>query len=166
MKKLIPYILFGMAIDAMAIVFLVDTLHMPRAAYQMPRIFIALILLLSVLMVAEQAIQLRKKTTGDNGNGAPDAEGNGLSGTDGGAVSTEISVPRIVVFVLLIFGYILTINPLGYFIATPAFLVGALVFLKSTRLPWIAAIAVGFTAFVYLLFVLFLHMPVPMGLLA
>jgi putative tricarboxylic transport membrane protein len=149
MKRLIPYLLFAATVDAMAVLFYVDTLRMPRAAYQMPRIFIALILLLSVLMIAEQALQMRKKSVGTNGNGA----------------SEELSPVRIAVFVVLIFAYIMTISRLGYFIATPAFLVGTLVVLKSTKLPWIAAIAVGFTGFVYLLFVLFLHMPVPMGLL-
>jgi len=149
MKRLIPYLLFAGAIDFMAIVFYVDTLRMPKAAYQMPRIFIALVLLLSVLMIVEQAYLMRKASGEEDRNGP----------------SGEISPVRIAVFVVLIFAYIMTIKPLGYFIATPAFLVGSLVFLRSTKLPWIAAIAVGFTAFVYLLFVLFLHMPVPMGLL-
>jgi hypothetical protein len=149
MKRLIPYLLFAAAMDFMAIVFYVDTLRMPKAAYQMPRIFIALVLLLSVLMIVEQLLQYRKTPPADSGM----------------VPSAEISPTRVVVFVLMILGYILTIKPLGYFIATPAFLVGSLAFLRSTKLPWIAAIAVGFTGFVYLLFVLFLHMPVPMGLL-
>jgi len=166
MKKLIPYILFAAAVDAMAIVFLVDTTHMPRAAYQMPRIFIGLILLLSVLMVVEQAVLMRKSGSGNGDGAASDAAADPPPDADGAGASAEVSLPRIAGFVLLIFCYIMTINPLGYFIATPAFLVATLVFLKSTRLPWIAAIAVGFTGFVYLLFVLFLHMPVPLGLLA
>jgi putative tricarboxylic transport membrane protein len=134
MKKLVPYILFAAAVDALAIVFYVDTLRMPRAAYQMPRIFI-----------------------GIDGNGPPE--------NNDDLPSEEISPVRAAGFVLLIFGYIMTINPLGYFIATPSFLVATLLFLRSTKPQWIAAIAVGFTGFVYLLFVLFLHMPVPMGLL-
>jgi len=149
MKRLIPYLLFAAAIDSMAIVFYLNTLRMPKSAYQMPRIFIALVLLLSVLMIVEQAVLMRKPPTEANGNGP----------------SREINPVRIAVFVLMILGYIMTIKPLGYFIATPAFLVGTLVFLRSTRLPWVVAIAVGFTGFVYLLFVLFLHMPVPLGLL-
>jgi putative tricarboxylic transport membrane protein len=157
MKKLVPYILFAAAVDALAIVFYVDTLRMPRAAYQMPRIFIALILLLSVLMIVEQALQLRKRSAGIDGNGPPE--------NNDDLPSEEISPVRAAGFVLLIFGYIMTINPLGYFIATPSFLVATLLFLRSTKPQWIAAIAVGFTGFVYLLFVLFLHMPVPMGLL-
>ncbi|MGE5247267.1 MAG: tripartite tricarboxylate transporter TctB family protein [Verrucomicrobiota bacterium] len=165
MKKLLEYILFAVAVDALAIVFLVDTFHMPRAAYQMPRIFIALILLLSVLMIVEQALQTRKRSSETNGNGASESNGNNGSGNNGDPPPPELSPVRIVVFVALIFAYIMTINPLGYFIATPAFLVATLVFLRSTKLPWVAAIAVGFTGFVYLLFVLFLHMPVPMGLL-
>jgi hypothetical protein len=149
MKRLIPYLLFAGAIDFLAIVFYVNTLRMPKAAYQMPRILIALVLLLSVLMIVEQFLQMRKPPSADNGNGLP----------------AKISPIRIGGFVSLILAYVLTIVPLGYFITTPAFLIGSLLFLRSTKPHWILAIAVGFTGFVYLLFVLFLHMPVPLGLL-
>ena len=149
MKKLVPYILFAGVIDLLAVVFYLDTLRMPKSAYQMPRILIVLVLILSTFMIGERVLQLRK---------APPVAYND-------AVSGNVSVLRIAVFVLLLFAYVMTIKPLGYFIATPAFLIGSLVFLRSTKLPWIMAIAVGFTGFVYLLFVLFLHMPVPMGLL-
>jgi putative tricarboxylic transport membrane protein len=150
MRKVFPYLLFAALIDALAIVFYMDTLHMPRAAYQMPRIFIVLILLLSVLMIVERIVVLRKRPSDEKGDGA----------------SAKLSPVRIAGFILLIFGYIVTISPLGYFLATPGFLVATFLFLRSTKMRWIAAIAVGFTVFVYLLFVLFLHMPVPMGLLA
>jgi len=149
MKRLIPHLLFAGAIDFLAIVFYVNTLRMPKAAYQMPRILIALVLLLSVLMIVEQAALMRKSPSADTGNSLPE----------------EISPIRIGVVVSLILAYVLTIVPLGYFIATPAFLIGSFLFLRSTKLPWILATAIGFTVFVYLLFVLFLHMPVPMGLL-
>jgi len=107
------------------------------------------VLLLSVLMIVEQFLLMRKTPSAENGNDIP----------------VEISPIRIGVFVSLILAYVLTIVPLGYFIATPVFLIGSFLFLRSTKMHWILAIAVGFTAFVYLLFVLFLHMPVPMGLL-
>lgn len=149
MNRLAPYLLFAGAVDSLAVVFYVNTLRMPKAAYQMPRILIALVLLLSVLMIVEQVVLMRKTPSADNGNPLP----------------VEISPIRIGVFVSLILAYILTIVPLGYFIATPVFLIGSLLFLRSTKMYWILAIAVGFTVFVYLLFVLFLHMPVPMGLL-
>ena len=149
MKRLTPYLLFAGAIDSLAIVFYVNTLRMPKAAYQMPRILIALVLLLSVLMIVEQLLQMRKPPSADNGKDLP----------------VKISPLRVGVFVSLILAYVLTIVPLGYFIATPAFLIGSLLFLRSTKLHWILALAVGFTGFVYLLFVLFLHMPVPLGLL-
>lgn len=149
MNRLAPYLLFAGAVDSLAVVFYVNTLRMPKAAYQMPRILIALVLLLSVLMIVEQVVLMRKTPSAENGNDIP----------------VEISPIRIGVFVSLILAYVLTIVPLGYFIATPVFLIGSLLFLRSTKMHWILAIAVGFTVFVYLLFVLFLHMPVPMGLL-
>lgn len=150
MKKLGPYLLFAAVLDLGAGIFYRDTLRMPKAAYQMPRILIGLILLLSLLMIAERVWQLRKE-------GSPEEDA---------IFSGKINWLRMAGFVFLLLAYIVTIEPLGYFIATPAFLIATFGFLKSTKPHWIAAIAVGFTGFVYLLFVLFLHMPVPMGLLA
>jgi hypothetical protein len=76
---------------------------------------------------------------------------------------SEINHTRAVVFALLIFGYIVTIKPLGYFIVTPFFVIISYLYLKATKIRNILLIALGFTAFVYLLFVVFLKLPIPLG---
>ena len=158
MKKLAPYILFAVALGVVAVIFYIDTLDMAKAAYQLPRLLIFLVMGLSILMIAEQVVLQRKPETT-----APQP-GNG----DNGAVAAptgERSIVRIAVFVALLIAYVMTIKSLGYFITTPLFLIAVLSYLRATRLVWIVLIAVGFTVFVYLLFVLFLNLPVPMGLL-
>lgn len=163
MKKLVSYIAFAAALNCLAIVFFVDTLRMPKAAYQMPRLLIGVVVLLSLLMVAEQVWLMRK---GVNANPCylPN-DGEAVVTATASAPTERSSLIRIGVFVSALFIYVMTIETLGYFITTPLFLVGILSFLRSTKLPYAIAIAIGFTGFIYLLFVLFLNLPVPMGLL-
>ena len=66
----------------------------------------------------------------------------------------------------MIFAYILAIDPLGYFLVTPAFLIGALSYLRAIKMRYILIITFIFTIFVYLLFVKFLHLPIPLGLMS
>jgi cell division protein FtsW (lipid II flippase) len=73
---------------------------------------------------------------------------------------------RVFVFIVLVSGYILTRERLGYFVVTPIYIIATYLYLRATKFYKMILIAVGFTLFVYLLFVLFLHLPVPMGLLA
>ena len=157
MKKLVPYILFAVAVGVLGIIFYVDTLDMSKAAYQLPRLLIGLVMGLSVLMIIERVILLRKP--------APAAAQPGTGDSNPAAPPEQRSLLRIGVFVALLVAYVMTIKPLGYFISTPLFLCAALFFLRATRLLWIVLIAVSFTVFVYLLFVLFLNLPVPMGLM-
>jgi hypothetical protein len=161
MKKLVPYILFTIGLGAVAVIFYIDTLDMAKAAYQLPRLLIYLVMGLSILMIAEQVVLLRKPkpaapqpNSSDNGTAAAPA-----------APAGERSLVRIAVFVTLLIAYIMTIKPLGYFIATPLFLIAILSYLRATGPLSTVLIAAGFTVFVYLLFVLFLNLPVPMGLL-
>ncbi len=166
MKKLYPYFAFAGLIDVMIVAFFIQTLHMPKAAYQMPRLLLLALAILSTLMILEQLWKLRK--------GEPVKEKQDELETIMAEVAkAEQLTPeeqrnsniRRAFFVGALTAYILTIKPLGYFIATPLYLFGTLVYLKSTKAYWAIAIAVGFTIFVYLLFVLFLNLPVPMGLL-
>lgn len=161
MGKLIPYILFAGVIGLVAAIFYVDTLDMTKAAYQLPRLLIVLVAVLLCLMIVERFFLIRKA--------APLAEKKPDELLNVDPVETdseEVSLVRIFVFVALLVTYVLTIKPLGYFIATPLFLIGIMLYLRATRLPWIIFISLGFTGFVYLLFVLFLNLPVPMGILA
>ena len=166
MKKLYQYFAFAALVDVMAVAFFIETLHMPKAAYQMPRLLIVALGILSTLMLVEQVWKLRK---GEPVKKAKDE----LETLMAEAAKAEEMTPeelrnsriRRIFFVGMLTAYIVTIKPLGYFIATPLYLLGTLLYLKSTKSYIALAIAVGFTIFVYLLFVMFLNLPVPMGLL-
>ena len=166
MKKLYPYFAFAGLIDVMVVAFFIETLHMPKAAYQMPRLLLLALAILSTLMIVEQIWKLRR--------GAPVHEKKDeLEAVMAEAAKAAELTPeeqrssniRRAFFVGALTVYILTIKPLGYFIATPLYLLATLLYLKSTKAYVAMAIAVGFTIFVYLLFVMFLNLPVPMGLL-
>ncbi len=159
MKKLIPYGLFAGAIGFVAVVFFIDTLDMTKAAYELPRILIVLVLFLLVLMLVERYYLLGRPTPLTDG---PDEGLAAALPAEGG----EVSVSRIAVFVTLLVTYVVIIKPLGYFLATPLFLLAVFSYLRATKMVWIVLISVGFTVFVYLLFVLFLNLPVPMGIMA
>jgi hypothetical protein len=84
------------------------------------------------------------------------------------AVTKYNTIPftRVIVFIALISGYILTIQYLGYFIVTPVFIISVYLFMRASSILNIFIIALSFTLFIYVLFVLFLNLPVPMGLLS
>ena len=78
----------------------------------------------------------------------------------------NIAVKRVFLFAVFIALYIFLIDTIGYFIVTPIFVIVAFIYLKAAKLKTVIFIAVGFTAFIYALFVMFLKIPVPMGLLS
>lgn len=135
-----------------AAIFFYFSLGLPEAAYQLPRILIALIVLLSVGMVWE-SYSLNRKEEKETSAAAEKS-------ADGSSIRTPV------VYALLIAGYVFLLQPIGYFIMTPAFILASFFFLKSAKPAAAAVTAVGFTMFVYILFVLFLHLPIPMGLLS
>ncbi|HET8790901.1 MAG TPA: tripartite tricarboxylate transporter TctB family protein, partial [Modicisalibacter sp.] len=63
-------------------------------------------------------------------------------------------------FVLLVFVYAWSIQTIGYLIATPGFLLIALVALKPVNWLWIVAITAIVTASIWAIFIFFLHMPI------
>ena len=161
MRKLIPYVLFAGVISFVAIIFYVDTLDMAKAAYQLPRLLIFSVLALLGLMIVERFVLLRKPAPLEESE-----QDTTLTAKTGEDHADEVSLNRITVFIVLLIAYVLTIRPLGYFIATPLYLIGIMSYLRATKLSRIILVAFGFTGFVYLLFVLFLNLPVPMGIMA
>ncbi len=161
MRKLIPYVLFAGFIGVVAIILYIDTLDMTKAAYQLPRLVIMLVLALLAMMIVERFLQIRKAAVIMEPAPGTEPVEETAEVADG-----TVSPARIAVFVVLLIAYVATIKPLGYFIATPLFLVGIMAYLRATSWFRIIFIAVGFTGFVYFLFVFFLNLPVPMGILA
>lgn len=140
---------------AVAGIFYFDTLDMVKAANELPRLLILLVFALSAGMVIESYKKNRKET----------AETKTTAGKVSGGVD-KAGFLRLSLFVVLIAAYVFLLQPLGYFIVTPLFIVGAFLLLQATTLVAGILTGIGFSVFVYLLFVLFLHLPVPMGLLS
>lgn len=145
------YIIAAILSIGFGIFFYVNTFDLPKAGYQLPRILVGVIILLAILMVGESYLQKKKANT-----------------TEKEATESEATMPidykRVVIFGVMIAAYIMTIQKLGYFIVTPLFVILTFLYLKSTNIRNMLLISMGFTVFVYLLFVKFLHLPVPMGL--
>lgn len=120
---------------------------MSKTSYQLPRILIGIIILLSIVMYLEAYFKAKKEAA------------KGLVHEDEN--NEKLHYDRIIVFILAIAAYIFSIKIFGYFIVTPIFIVGIFMYLKALRLRTALIIAAFFTVFVYLLFIRFLHLPIP-----
>lgn len=136
-----------------AVIFFYFSLRLPPAAYQLPRILIALIVLLSLGMLWESHTLSKKEKQ----NSAEYPAEKSIN---------EYSLRTPAIYAVLIAGYVFLLQPVGYFIMTPIFIIASFFFLKSAKPVAAVVTAFAFTIFVYLLFVLFLHLPVPMGILS
>jgi putative tricarboxylic transport membrane protein len=155
-NRLILTVAFAGAAVCFAVLFYVRSLTLPRAAAELPQILCALVFLLSLAMTAEAYLAYRRAVFAVNG---------AASAKPGSGPFEGVNLGRAGVFVLLVAGYIFSMDRLGYFVVTPLFILVSFLFLRATRLRNVLIIAVGYTAFVYVLFVMFLHLPVPMGFL-
>ena len=152
-----PYVFVAVCAWVLAGVFYQSSLDMAPAAYQMPRILAVLVSALAVLMLIDVFLFRRRH-----------------QGTEAAAQSTApflggffdgVNILRAGSFLAAIILYVALLEPVGYFIMTPLFLVATFMFLRACR-PWIAGtIAVVAPVFVYLVFVFFLDLPVPMGVM-
>ncbi len=131
----------GIAIG-LALLFYSRSTSLPLFAKRSPTILIVVVILLSILMIIEA---YRKKH--ENPQEKP----------------SKINVKRAVIFTLFIAIYIFSIKPIGYFVMTPIYIISTYLYLKSTSLRNMVLISLGFTVFVYALFVMFLKLPIPLG---
>lgn len=148
MSNLAKHIIAAVITLVFAIVFYINSLKLPREAASLPRILIGIIVLLTLGMLLEAVLKERKAKKASQEQ--PEEK-------------EIIKHGRVFIFGLLIAIYITLIKPVGYFIVTPLFVIGALSYLKSTRFKAAVFVALGFTLFVYLLFVVFLELPIPLG---
>lgn len=132
----------------LSLLFIINSFKMPSSAAMMPRILAGLIMLLSVSMVFQGlAAHQRMVKAGER------------------EVIPEINVKLVSLFLLFIVAYVFFIEILGYFVATPLFIIGTYMFLKAMKLRDAILVAAGFCALVYGVFVKVLYLPVPLGLL-
>lgn len=155
-----PYILVAAASCALATLFFVSSLTMQPAAYQMPRILVVLLFGLAAAMLIEVYIQRRRYKPGDPLTPEEEAAAPLLVPFFQG-----VRIPRVVVFLGGAVLYVALLEPLGYFIVTPLFLVGTLLYLGACRLWTAVAIAAVAPIGVYFVFVWLLDLPVPMGIM-
>lgn len=150
MNVLVKHVIAALLAILLAVIFYLNSFSLPPAGYQLPRILVVIIILLSVLMVIEEYKNQKK----DNKKSKEEGE------------KEFIEYKRVFIFTALIMAYIFTIKPLGYFIATPIYIIVTYLFLKATSIKNILLIAFSFTIFVYLLFAVLLKLPVPLGLMS
>ena len=79
------------------------------------------------------------------------------------APSEILNVRRIVAITALFFGYIVSIQLIGYFIATPLFLIAAMVMLGRKDAKTILIVTAAVNVAIWLIFRAFLYVPVPWG---
>jgi putative tricarboxylic transport membrane protein len=159
-----PYILVALSAWALSGLFYTSSLTMPPAAYHMPQILAVLVSVLAVMMVVDVFLYKRRKQSEEATDEATDATADNTAPYIGGFFD-GMNVPRTAAFMAMVVLYILLLESVGYFIMTPLFLVGTLSLLRGTR-PWIIiVISVVAPMIVYFIFVTFLDLPMPMGLM-
>ena len=141
MSYFAKHLLFATFTISVGLFFFISAQSMPSAASLFPQIISILIFILSALMVysSTKAVPGTKK--------AP------------------VNVKRVVIYAALIAVYIAATDYVGYFITTPLFMIVSYLYLKATGFFKAFLISAAFSFFIYLLFVIFLNLPVPLGLL-
>lgn len=152
-----PYVVVAAAACGLASLFYYSSLSMQPEAYQMPRLLVVLIFLLSGAMLIDYAVRRRRKAAGKPVDEvtAPLFE----------PFFAGVNIPRAGLFVAAIVAYVLLLEPVGYFIVTPVFLLGTLLFLRACGLWLAVAVAAVAPILVYFVFVWLLSLPVPMGIM-
>lgn len=146
----VKYLLLGFIVFV-AVLFYYQSLKLPKAGYQLPRLLSGIILVLVLFdIVATVWHRIPEARAAEKKNPLK---------------TTNQDIKKLVFFVLLTSLYIFLIQSVGYFIMTPIYLCITFAVLKSMKLRTNILVTVGFTLFVYVLFVKFLNLPVPMGFL-
>lgn len=130
---------------AQAALFAVTAQSYAAAAARTPTLYAGLVGILAVAALLEAVVKGRRASRNDDGAG------------DDGVVAR-----RGVVFLAWIFLYAAAIQPMGYLIATPLFLLGPLLALRPIRPLASCAVALGATGFVWAVFVGVLNLRIPL----
>ena len=148
MSHLFKESLFAAGAVALSLLFIIQSRSMTASAAMLPRLLAWIIIVLAALMLfaAVRAHKLELlKPAKDSG--------------------PPVEVKRICIYMAMLVGYVALVEPLGYFFATPLYIVTSYLFLRALGLMASLAVAVGFSALVYGVFVAILHLPVPLGIL-
>ena len=159
-----PYILVALAAWALSGLFYTTSMSMPPAANHMPQILAVVVSVLAVMMAVDVFLFKRRSQKAEAADAVdPMDAAADITAPYIGGFFDGMNVLRTGVFMAMIILYIWLLESVGYFIMTPLFLIGALSLLRGTR-PWIIlVISIVAPMIVYLIFVTFLDLPMPMG---
>jgi len=161
MKKSIRLMIASILAIIFSLIFYFNTFKLPAVAAKLPRILIGLIILLALgIMIQAYVSETKIAKANRIQNKEPGEEKD-----DSEEKFEPINYRQAIIFTIMIAAYIFLLEPIGYFIITPIYIVSTYIFLNATKVRNIVFISIGFTAFVYFLFVVFLKLPIPMGLL-
>lgn len=138
------HVLFSLIPLALSVYFFVEAHNMPATASFFPKILAVLVALFSILMIAGAVRDAKKINPAEEG-------------------AEKINLTRVAAFVAGIALYIYFIPKVGYFIATPLFMIMMYAYLRAISLWKSIVISVCFSVFIYCLFVWFLKLPIPLG---
>jgi hypothetical protein len=133
--------------------FFIKASSMPATAGLFPKLVSILVFILSGAMVLMAIRKQRQSTAGNN------------EGREPASPEKRINRGTVVAYAVAIVAYIYAIPRIGYFVATPLFMILGYVFLRAMGLVRAILVGVGFSIFIYFLFVWFLKLPIPMGCL-
>jgi hypothetical protein len=145
---LLKELLFAAGTMGLSLFFVIQSYKLPESAARLPRLLGSLILILSVIMIIQGFLAHQRMVKAGQKEEIP-----------------VINLKLVYLFLFFIVLYVAGIDFLGYFVATPLFIMGTYIYLKALSLKGILIVTAGFCALVYGLFVKVLHLPVPMGLL-
>lgn len=137
---------FAVIMVLVSAAFLAQALSYPAESSQFPRFLMGVQLLFSLIFLFQQ---FRHPV--------------GPKTVQSGEVIASL-VPAFKVFLVTSL-YVLAIDYIGYFAATAAFLLGAMALFGNRRLVVMGVVTVCFLALIYALFVLFMGVRLPQGLL-
>ncbi|GHV53821.1 hypothetical protein FACS1894206_05280 [Deltaproteobacteria bacterium] len=145
MRYVVKELLFVIGAIVLALLFFVESRMLTDSAAMFPRMMASAIIVLAAVMGIQAVRKSRIKVEDTR---------------------EPVQVKRICIFLGILVCYMALVEPLGYFIATPLYIVAAYLYLRAVSPAAAIAIAVGFALLIYGIFVQILHLPVPMGLLA
>ncbi len=155
-----PYIFVAVGVWVLSGLFYTSSLTMPPAAYHMPRILAVFVSILAVMMVVDVFLFKRRNQNAEALGAVAD-----VTAPYTGGFFDGVNVLRTGAFLAMVIIYILLLESVGYFIMTPLFLIGSLSLLRASRTWIMVAISLVAPMIVYLIFVTFLDLPMPMGLM-
>ena len=134
------------------------------AAAQMPILLSYVTGGLAVLMLL-QGLRHKFARPGASGAAGGGAAGGGAAGGETGGGEQPIGWPaarRVTIFSALMIAYAIALQPLGFLIAMPAFLLASLFIFRAIKPLTAALVTLAVGGLVYGVFIVFLRLPVPL----